>query len=184
MSFEKARLEEEYYKTICPALMKQLNIKNIMAVPRLSKIVLNVGIKDAAADSKIIQTVEKELSQIAGQKAVRTMARKSIAGFKIREGMAIGVMVTLRKKRMYEFFDRLLAIVLPKVRDFQGVTTKFDGRGGYNLGIKEWIVFPEVEYDVGGKMHGLNISIQTTSKNDASSKALLEAFGMPFKKNS
>ena len=179
---KKARLEELYTQDVRPTLQKELEIKNIMAVPCLSKIVLNVGVKDAVTDSKVLLVVEKTLSKIVGQMPVRTKARKSIAGFKIREGMPIGVMVTLRRKKMYEFLDRLLNIALPKVRDFQGVTTKLDGRGNYNLGIKEWIVFPEVEYDVSSKIYGLNISFHINSKSDDHSRALLKALGMPFER--
>ena len=182
MGSEKARLEKQYCDEIRPALMKELKIENIMGVPKVSKIVINIGVKEAVSDSKVLKVVEKTLTRIAGQKPVRTKARKSIAGFKLREGMPIGVMVTLRAKAMYEFLDRLLNVALPNVRDFQGVTTRFDGRGGYNLGVKEWIVFPEVEYDVGGKVYGLNISIHTTTKNDDFARALLKAFGMPFKR--
>ena len=182
MGAEKARLEKQYCDKIRPALMKELEIKNIMGAPKISKVVINVGVKEAVSDSKVLKVVEKTLARIAGQKPMRTKARKSIAGFKVREGMPIGVMVTLRSKKMYEFLDRLLNVALPKVRDFQGVTTKFDGRGGYNLGIKEWIIFPEVEYDVGGKMYGLNVSIHTTTKKDDFALALLKAFGMPFKR--
>jgi len=182
MGSEKARLEKQYCDEIRPALMKELKIENIMGVPKVSKIVINIGVKEAVSDSKVLKVVEKTLTRIAGQKPVRTKARKSIAGFKLREGMPIGVMVTLRSKAMYEFLDRLLNVALPSVRDFQGVTTKFDGRGGYNLGVKEWIVFPEVEYDVGGKVYGLNVSIHTTTKNDDFARALLKAFGMPFKR--
>ena len=179
---KKARLDKQYRDQIRPELMKSLSIENIMAVPKLSKVVLNVGVKEAVSDSKVIQVVEKALANISGQKAARTFARHSIAGFKIREGMPIGVMVTLRGRKMYEFVDRLLNVALPMVRDFQGVTTKFDGRGGYNLGIKEWIIFPEVEYDVGSKIYGINVSIQTTAKTDDFARALLKTFGMPFKR--
>ena len=180
MSTEKARLEKLYREELQSSIAKELKISNVMAIPKISKIVLNIGVKEAVADSKVIQFVEKALTRIAGQKTVRTTARKSIAGFKLREGMSIGVMVTLRAKRMYEFLDRLLNVALPKVRDFRGVTTKLDGRGNYNLGIKEWFIFPEVEYDVGSKIYGLNISIQTTAKEDEHARVLLKAFGMPF----
>ena len=183
MSIEKkSRLEEQYVSEIRPTLAKDLKISNVMAVPKLLKIVLNVGSKEAVSDSKIIAVIEKTLTKIAGQKPVRTFARKSIAGFKLRAGMPIGAMVTLRNRRMYEFLDGLLNVALPKVRDFQGVTTKFDGRGNYNLGIKEWVIFPEVEYDVGGRIYGLNVSISTTATSDDSARALLKAFGMPFKR--
>lgn len=179
---EKARLEEIYNKTIMPQLQKQLGYKNVMEVPKITKIVLNIGVKEAIGDSKAIQLASDMLAKIAGQLPVRTLAKKSIAGFKLREGMPIGVKVTLRDRLMYEFLDRLINLALPKVRDFQGVSSKFDGRGNYNLGIKEWIIFPEVDYDVGGKIFGLNITIHTTACKDADCLALLESFGMPFRK--
>jgi large subunit ribosomal protein L5 len=179
---EKARLEELYGATIKPQLQKKLSIKNVMEVPRITKIVLNVGVKDAISDSKAIQSVYDTLMKIAGQVPVRTYAKKSIAGFKLREGMPIGVKVTLRGQRMYEFLDRLINLALPKVRDFQGVPSKFDGRGNYNLGIKEWTIFPEVDYDIGSKIHGLNVTIHTTAHNDERALALLESFGMPFRR--
>ena len=179
---EKARLEELYNITIKPQLQKQLGIKNVMGVPKITKIVLNVGVKDAVSDSKSIQGVFETLTKIAGQVPVKTLAKKSIAGFKLREGMPIGVKVTLRGQRMYEFLDRLVNLALPKVRDFQGIPFKFDGRGNYNLGVKEWIIFPEVDYDIGSKIHGLNITIHTTAGTDEHGLALLENFGMPFHK--
>jgi large subunit ribosomal protein L5 len=179
---EKARLGEIYNNTIKPQLQKQLGLKNVMEVPKITKVVLNVGVKDAVGDSKAVQGVADIVTKIAGQLPVRTLARKSIAGFKLREGMAIGVKVTLRKKAMYEFLDRLINLALPKVRDFQGVSTKFDGQGNYNLGVKEWIIFPEVDYDIGSKIHGLNITIHTTATSDEHGKVLLEQFGMPFRK--
>lgn len=179
---EKARLEERYNITIRPQLLKDLGFKNIMEVPKISKIVLNVGVKDAVADSKVLQLVTDVLEKISGQAPVKTLAKKSIAGFKLREGMAIGAMVTLRGKRMYEFLDRLISLSLPRVRDFQGVPVKFDGRGGYNLGIKEWTIFPEIEYSVGDKIYGLNITIQTTAIEDKHGFELLKNFGMPFRK--
>jgi len=177
-----ARLDEFYTTTVKPQLQKQLGLSNVMEIPKITKIVLNVGVKEAVGDSKAITQVEEIVQKIAGQKPVRTLARTSIAGFKLREGMAIGVKVTLRKKVMYEFLDRLINLALPKVRDFQGVPVKFDGRGNYNLGIKEWIIFPEVDYDVGSKIHGLNITIHTTATSDEHGYALLENFGMPFRK--
>jgi large subunit ribosomal protein L5 len=180
----KARLEEIYTKTISPKLYKDLALDNVMEVPKLSKIVINVGVKDAVSDSKILQKIMGTVANIAGQAPVRTLARKSIAGFKLREGMPIGVKVTLRKKKMYEFLDKLINLALPKVRDFQGVPTKLDGRGSYNLGIKEWAIFPEVEYEVGEKVYGLNITIQTTAKTDDHGRELLKSFGMPFRKKS
>lgn len=179
---ENIRLEEIYKKEIRPKLMKDLEITNVMAVPRLSKIVVNVGVKEAVSDSKVLQGVMNTIAKITGQLPVRTLAKKSIAGFKLREDMPIGVKVTLRRKKMYEFLDKLINLSLPKVRDFQGVPTKLDGRGGYNLGIKEWVIFPEVEYEVGEKVYGLNITIQTTAQNDEHGRELLKCFGMPFRK--
>lgn len=178
---QKARLEETYTKTLRPQLQEQFKLENVMEVPKLTKIVINVGVKDAVADSKSVTEVMGIIGKIAGQLPVRTFARKSIAGFKLREGMPIGVMVTLRGRRMYEFLDRLINLSLPKVRDFQGVPTKLDGQGNYNLGVKEWIIFPEIEYDVTTKLHGLNITIQTSTRNDEQGRALLKSFGMPFR---
>jgi len=175
----KARLQEQYGNEIRSALQQQLNLKNVMETPKLNKIVINVGVKDA--DSKKLQVIEGVIAQIAGQKPVRTLARKSIAGFKLREDMPIGVMVTLRGKRMYEFLDRLINTALPKVRDFHGVTPNFDGQGNYNLGVKDWIIFPEVEYGVSDKPYGMNITIQTTAINDDAGRELLRKFGMPFR---
>lgn len=177
----KARLEEQYRTALRPQIQKELGLKNEMQVPRLSKIVVNVGVKEAVGDSKALNFVADMVGRIAGQAPVRTRAKKSIASFKIREGMPLGVMVTLRGKKMYEFLDRLINLALPKVKDFQGVTTKFDRRGGYNLGIKEWVIFPEAD-DTSGKVHGLNVSICTTAEKDEHARALLQAFGMPFKK--
>ena len=179
---EKARLEELYNITIKPQLQKQLGMKNVMEVPKITKVVLNVGVKDAISDSKAIQGVLDILTKISGQVPVKTLAKKSIAGFKLREGMPIGAKVTLRGQRMYEFLDRFINLALPKVRDFQGVPLKFDGRGNYNLGVKEWIIFPEVDYDIGSKIHGLNITIHTTASTDERGLALLENFGMPFRR--
>lgn len=179
---KKPRLEELYVKDIRSALKKQLKLKNIMQVPQIEKIVLNVGVKEAINDSKILSLVMNVIAQIAGQRPIKRLARKSIAGFKMRKGMPIGVMVTLRRKKMYEFLDRLISLALPKVRDFQGLSSRFDGQGNYNLGIREWVVFPEVEYDVAKKVHGFNITIQTTAKNDAQGRALLESFHTPFQK--
>lgn len=180
----KSRLAVQYADIIRPSLQKELGLKNNMMVPKLLKIVLNVGVKEAITDSKAVQETMDVITKIAGQKPVKRLARKSIAGFKLREGMPIGVTVTLRGDVMYEFFDRLVNLALPKVRDFQGLSTKFDGRGGYNLGIKDWTVFPEVEFDISKKVHGLNITIQTSTDDDAQSYALLKAFNMPFKTSS
>ncbi|MBI2352684.1 50S ribosomal protein L5 [Candidatus Dependentiae bacterium] len=179
-SREKARLEKLYKEVLAPALQKELQLKNIMQVPKISKIVLNIGVKEAVADKKILQGVRNILSTIAGQAAVETIAKKSIAGFKIRQGMPLGTKVTLRGKRMYEFLDQLINLALPTVRDFRGIPVKFDRRGNYNLGIKEWVVFPGVDYDTFSKVFGLNISIETTTTNDKHAYALLKSFRMPF----
>lgn len=179
---EKANLQELYENEVRPQLKKDLNLSNIMQVPKLEKIVVNVGVKDAVSDSKSLTLVSDVISKITGQLPVRTYAKKSIAGFKIREGMPLGIKVTLRKKRMYEFLDRLINLSLPKVRDFQGVPTKFDRRGNYNLGIKEWNIFPEVDYRLSEKLYGLNITIQTNAHSDEHAFALLQSFGMPFRK--
>ncbi len=176
----QVRLEELYRQSV-PQLQKDLGFANVMEVPKLLKIVLNVGIKES--DSKVMKTVVKIIERISGQMPVKTLAKKSIAGFKIREGMPLGVMVTLRKKRMYEFLDRLISLALPKVKDFQGISLKsFDGRGNYNLGIKEWIIFPEAESNVDEFVGGLNITIHTTAKKDKEGLLLLKSFGMPFVK--
>lgn len=153
-----------------------------MEVARLNKIVINVGVKDAVSDSKSLQSIDKIIGLIAGQKPVRTVAKKSIAGFKLREGMPIGIKVTLRDQNMYEFLDRLINLALPSVRDFQGVSTKLDRRGNYNLGIKEWNIFPEVHHDLTDKVQGMNITFHTSTDSDEQGFALLKAFNMPFKK--
>jgi large subunit ribosomal protein L5 len=176
------RLKKIYDEEIRPKLQKDLNLANIMQVPRLEKIVLNVGVKDALTNSKAIQVVVDGIARIAGQAPVKTLAKKSIAGFKLREGMPIGVKVTLRSKKMYEFLDKLITLSLPKVRDFQGVTRNFDGRGNYNLGVKEWFIFPEIDYDITDKSYGLNITLHTTAQDNESGVKLLESFGMPFRK--
>lgn len=177
----KARLETFYVEKVRPELLKTLQLKNIMEVPRVEKVVLNIGVKEAVGDSRVLNTVTQMFDTIAGQKSVKTLARKSIAGFKIREGMPIGVRVTLRKKKMYEFLDKLINLALPKVRDFQGVPTKFDGRGNYNLGIKEWSIFPEAD-TTAEKVFGMNVTIHTSAENDAHAFELLKSFGMPFKR--
>lgn len=179
-SLKKARLEVLYKEKLAPALYKDLNLGNVMQTPKILKIVLNIGVKEAVADSKILQTVQKVVSMIAGQASVKTIAKKSIAGFKIRQGMPLGVMVTLRNQRMYEFLDRLINLSLPMVRDFRGVSANFDNSGNYNLGIKEWVIFPEVDYDTASKVFGLNISIETNTRDKKHAKALLKSFGMPF----
>jgi large subunit ribosomal protein L5 len=177
-----ARLKEIYNKEIVPALIKQFGYKSTMEVPRLSKIVLNMGVGEAIADKKILDNAIGDLTKLSGQKPVITKARKSIAIWKIRTGYPIGCMVTLRQNRMYEFLDRLVSIALPRVRDFRGVSGRsFDGRGNFNLGVKEQIIFPEIEYDKIDAMRGLNITIATTAKSDAEAKALLAAFKFPFK---
>jgi len=179
----KPRLEKQYKEEIVAQLQKDLQLKNVMQVPKIEKIVLNIGVKEAVSDSKALKVVEEVLGSISGQKTVRTIAKKSIAGFKIRKGMPLGAMVTLRNDRMYEFLDRLINFSLPMVRDFHGVSTKLDRQGNYNLGIKEWVIFPEVDYETSNKIYGLNISIQTSTKNDAHAFELLKSFGMPFKKS-
>lgn len=179
---QKSRLELLYETDIRPALLKEGNFSNIMQVPKVEKIVLNIGVAGSVSDSKLIQVVETALTKVAGQKTVRTLAKKSIAGFKLREGLPIGVMVTLRRRRMYEFLDKLINFALPKVRDFQGVTSKLDGRGNYNLGIKEWTVFPELAHGFDEKVFGMNITIHTTAMTDEHGYALLKKFNMPFRK--
>ena len=177
-----ARLKEVYKNEIATALMKQFGYKSPMEVPRITKITLNMGVGEATGDKKILENAVADMTKIAGQKPVVTKARKAIAGFKIREGYPIGCMVTLRQARMYEFLDRLISIALPRVRDFRGVSGKgFDGRGNYNMGVKEQIIFPEIEYDKIDAIRGMNISITTTAKNDDEAKALLSAFRFPFK---
>jgi large subunit ribosomal protein L5 len=179
---EKARLQTLYEKEIRGKLKNELGLNNVMEVPKIDKIVVNVGVKEAVNDSKFVQSVMQAVAQITGQMPLRTYARKSIAGFKVREGMPLGVKVTLRKKRMYEFLDRLITLALPKVRDFQGVSPKLDGRGSYNLGIKEYFIFPEVDYETVEKAYGMNITIHTTAHTDEHGLALLKSFGLPFRK--
>jgi len=175
-------LKERYTKEIAPALAKEFNITNPMATPRLEKIVINMGLGEAIANSKIIDTAADELSSISGQKPVTTKAKKSIASFKLREGMPIGTMVTLRGDRMYEFLDRFVSVALPRVRDFRGISPKaFDGRGNYTLGIRDQLIFPEIDFNKVDKTRGMNISIVTTAKNDEQARALLKALGMPFR---
>jgi large subunit ribosomal protein L5 len=177
-----ARLKDIYTKEVAPALMKQFGYKSPMQVPRLTKIVLNMGVGEAVGDKKILDNAVGDMQKIAGQKPVVTKARKAIAGFKIREGYPIGCMVTLRQERMWEFLDRFVTIALPRVRDFRGISGRaFDGRGNYNIGIKEQIIFPEIEYDKIDAVRGMNISITTTAKTDAEARALLAAFRFPFK---
>jgi large subunit ribosomal protein L5 len=177
-----ARLKEIYNKEVVPALVKQFDYKSTMQVPRLKKIVLNMGVGEAIADKKILENAVADMQKISGQKPVITKAKKSIAVWKIRTGYPIGCMVTLRQERMYEFFDRLVSIALPRVRDFRGVSGRsFDGRGNFNMGVKEQIIFPEIEYDKIDSIRGMNITIATTAKTDAEAKALLAAFKFPFK---
>jgi large subunit ribosomal protein L5 len=177
-----ARLKERYAKEIAPALAKEFDIKNPMAVPKIEKIVLNMGLGEAVANSKIIDTATDELTSIAGQKPVTTKSKKAIAAFKLRQGMPIGSMVTLRGDRMYEFLDRLVSVALPRVRDFRGVSPKaFDGRGNYTLGVREQLIFPEIDFNRVDKTRGMNISIVTTARNDEQARALLKALGMPFR---
>jgi len=177
-----ARLKELYHKELVPRLMKEFSYKNRMQVPRLGKILVNMGLGEAIQNIKILDSATNELMVITGQKPVTTKAKKSIANFKLRKGMSIGCMVTLRENRMYEFFDRLVNVSLPRVRDFRGVSGKsFDGRGNYSLGIKEQIIFPEIDYDKIDKIKGLSINIVTTAKTDEEGKALLGLLGIPFR---
>jgi large subunit ribosomal protein L5 len=175
-------LLERYRTEIVPTLMREFQYPNVMAVPRLEKIVLNIGLGEAVQNARAIEAASRDLAAITGQRPVVTRAKKSIAGFKIRKGMPIGLMVTLRGDRMYEFFDKLVNIVLPRVRDFHGVSPRsFDGRGNYSLGLREQLVFPEIDYDQIDKVRGLEITIVTTARTDAEAKRLLELLGMPFR---
>ena len=177
-----ARLQQHYREKVVPELTTKFGYKSLMEVPRLTKITLNMGVSEAVADKKVMEHAVGDLSKIAGQKPVVTKARKAIAGFKIREQQPIGCMVTLRGVRMYEFLDRFVTVALPRVRDFRGISGRaFDGRGNYNIGVKEQIIFPEIEYDKVDALRGLNISITTTAKTDDECKALLAAFRFPFK---
>ncbi|HEY8857404.1 MAG TPA: 50S ribosomal protein L5 [Rugosibacter sp.] len=177
-----ARLKEFYKETVLPDLVEKFSYKSVMEAPRITKVTLNMGVGEAVGDKKVLDHAVKDMTAIAGQKPVVTKARKAIAGFKIREGYPIGCMVTLRGVRMYEFLDRLVSVAMPRVRDFRGVSGKgFDGRGNYNVGIKEQIIFPEIEYDKIDVLRGMNISITTTAKTDEEAKALLAAFKFPFR---
>ena len=177
-----ARLQEFYKEKIVPQLMKEFGYKSIMEVPRITKITLNMGVGEAVGDKKVLEHAVGDLEKIDGQKVVVTKSRKSIAGFKIREGYPIGCKVTLRKARMFEFLDRLVSVALPRVRDFRGISGRaFDGRGNYNMGVREQIIFPEIEYDKIDALRGMNITITTTAKTDDEAKALLSAFKFPFK---
>ena len=177
-----ARLHAIYRDTISPALVAKFGYKSVMQVPRISKITLNMGVSEAVSDKKVMEHAVNDLTKIAGQRPVVTKSKKAIAGFKIRDGVPIGCMVTLRGIKMYEFLDRFVTIALPRVRDFRGISGRaFDGRGNYNIGVKEQIIFPEIEYDKVDALRGLNISITTTAKSDDEAKALLAAFKFPFK---
>jgi len=178
----KPRLKDFYRDQVVPALMKEFNYKNVMQVPKLERIVLNVGMSEAMQNVKLLENAAQELGTITGQKAVITRAKKAIAGFKLRQGVPIGTKVTLRNRRMYEFFDRLVTIALPRIRDFRGVSPKaFDGRGNYTLGLKEQLIFPEIHYDQAASIHGMDITIVTTARTNDEGKALLRQLGMPFR---
>lgn len=183
MAEQRPRLEQKYWNEVVPALMKELGLKNPMQVPRLQKVVVNMGLGEAVQNAKLLDSAVDELAQITGQKPVITRAKKSIAGFKLREGAAIGAMVTLRRDRMWELVDRLITLALPRVRDFRGVSPKaFDGRGNYTLGIREQIIFPEINYDKVDKIKGMNLTFVTTAETDEHGRALLRGLGMPFRK--
>jgi large subunit ribosomal protein L5 len=178
-----ARLQKYYQQTVVPALMKELGYQNPMRVPRIEKITINMGVGDAVSDKKLIENAVTDMTKIAGQKPLLCKSRKSIASFKLREGLAIGVKVTLRGARMYEFLDRLVSIAMPRIRDFRGVSPRsFDGRGNYNFGVKEQIIFPEIQYDQVDKIRGMDITITTTATDDKAGRALLTAFNFPFRK--
>lgn len=184
MSENKARRQARYETEVIPALMKEFGFANVMQVPRLKKIVLNMGLGEAVQNAKMLDAAVAEMTTIAGQKPVITRAKKSIAGFKLRENAAIGCMVTLRRDRMWEFIDRLISVGLPRVRDFRGISRKaFDGRGNYTLGIREQIIFPEINYDKVDKIKGMNITFVTSATTDEHGRALLQGLGMPFRKN-
>ncbi len=177
-----ARLRDKYKKEVIPALMKEFGLKNVMAVPKLEKVVINMGMGEATQNAKVLDPAVAELTQITGQKPVVTKAKKSIAAFKVREGMPIGAMVTLRGDRMFEFLDRLMNVALPRVRDFRGVSTKsFDGRGNYTLGLRDQLIFPEIDYAKVDKQKGMNITIVTTAASDDQARSLLRQMGMPFR---
>ncbi|HKT89447.1 MAG TPA: 50S ribosomal protein L5 [Candidatus Sulfotelmatobacter sp.] len=179
---ERPRLRSRFEKEVAPALLKELELSNVMAVPRLHKIVVNMGVGEATQNAKVLDPAVNELGQITGQKPVVTRAKKSIAAFKVRQGQSIGAMVTLRGDRMYEFFDRLVNIVLPRVRDFKGVSTKsFDGRGNFTLGLHDQLIFPEISYEKVDKLKGMNVTIVTTAGSDNQARSLLKHLGMPFR---
>ncbi|MAD28413.1 MAG: 50S ribosomal protein L5 [Woeseiaceae bacterium] len=178
-----ARLQKEYNEELRPKIQKALGLTNSMEIPKVTKITLNMGVGEAVADKKILDNAVKDMQQIAGQKPVKTLARKSVAGFKIRDGYPIGCKVTLRKNRMYEFLDRLVSIAIPRIRDFRGLNAKsFDKQGNYSMGVSEQIIFPEINYDEIDAIRGMDITISTTARNPEEGKALLEAFNFPFKK--
>jgi large subunit ribosomal protein L5 len=178
------RLKERYLSDVLPAMRKEFNYANVMAVPKITKVIVNMGLGEATQNGKIVDTGAEELGKITGQKAAVTRAKKSIAQFKVRKGMPIGAMVTLRGDRMYEFLDRLIAIALPRVRDFRGVSGKgFDGRGNYTLGLRDQLMFPEIDYLKVDKSRGMNISVVTTAKTDEEARRLLQLIGMPFRQN-
>jgi large subunit ribosomal protein L5 len=178
-----ARLKEFYQKTVIPKLTKDLGVKNPMQVPKITKITVNMGVGEAVADRKVMDAAVTDLTKITGQKPVLCMSKKSIAAFKVRENLAIGTKVTLRGERMWEFLDRLITIAIPRIRDFRGINPRsFDGRGNYSLGIKEQIIFPEIQYDQIDQLRGMDITITTTAKDNKHGKALLEAFSFPFRK--
>ena len=177
-----ARLQDHYKEKVIPALVEKFGYKSVMEVPRIEKITLNMGVGEATSDKKVLQFAMDGMAKISGQKPIVTLARKSVAGFKIREGWPIGCKVTLRAERMYEFLDRLINIAIPRIRDFRGMSPKsFDGRGNYSMGVKEQIIFPEVEYDKIDALRGMDITITTSARNDEEGKALLEGFNFPFK---
>ena len=177
-----ARLKEFYKDTVVKQMVDQFGYKSVMEVPRIEKITLNMGVGEAVADKKIMENAVGDMEKIAGQKAVVTLSKKSIAGFKIRDGYPVGCKVTLRKERMYEFLDRLISVAIPRIRDFRGISGKsFDGRGNYNMGVKEQIIFPEIDYDKIDALRGMNITITTTAKTDEEARALLAAFSFPFR---
>jgi large subunit ribosomal protein L5 len=184
MKAQMARLREKYQKDVVPALRKEFGYSSVMAVPRITKVVVNMGLGEATQNAKVVDTGAEELGKITGQKAAVRKAKKSIAQFKVRQGMPIGAMVTLRGERMYEFLDRLISIALPRVRDFRGVSSRgFDGRGNYTLGLRDQIIFPEVDYAKVEKLRGMNVSVVTTARTDAEARKLLQLMGMPFRTN-
>jgi len=179
-----SRLKERYEKEVAPALKKEFGYANVMAIPRVSKVIINMGLGEATSNAKIVDTAADELSKITGQKAAVRRAKKSIAAFKVRQGMPVGAMVTLRGERMYEFLDRLIGIALPRVRDFKGISAKgFDGRGNYTLGLRDQIIFPEIDYMKVDKARGMNVSVVTTAKTDEEARKLLQLIGLPFRSN-